>query len=196
MTADFAHLDALRSSLSHESARLAAARKPDEIATRKVLVAQIEAEIVSEIASLARRGIVEPVDEAILRVSRMESNKTALERAFELARSGRYLRLDQLLRRLNSEGYLGEQVTGPAVRKQLSQAIKESRSRPPFSPAASREQRGLGAAMVLLAREQLRALRPILLAPIGPLPPFHASASEWPMLLTLRCSIYIHVWSA
>ena len=65
MTADFAHLDALRSSLSHECARLAAARKPDEIATRKVLVAQIEAEIVSEIASLARRGIVEPVDEAI-----------------------------------------------------------------------------------------------------------------------------------
>jgi hypothetical protein len=124
------------------------------------------------------------------------SASTALERAFELARSGRYLRLDQLLRRLNSEGYLGEQVTGPAVRKQLSQAIKESRSRPPFSPAASREQRGLGAAMVLLAREQLRALRPILLAPIGPLPPFHASASEWPMLLTLRCSIYIHVWSA
>ena len=66
----------------------------------------------------------------------MEINKTALERAFELARSGRYLRLDQLLRRLNSEGYLGEQVTGPAVRKQLSQAIKESKSRPPFSPRA------------------------------------------------------------
>ena len=65
MTADFAHLDALRSSLSHERARLAAARKPDEMATRKVLVAQIEREIVSEIASLARRGIVEPVDEAI-----------------------------------------------------------------------------------------------------------------------------------
>jgi hypothetical protein len=66
----------------------------------------------------------------------MEINKTALERAFELARSGRYLRLDQLLRRLNKEGYLGEQVTGPAIRKQLNQAIKESRSRPPFSPRA------------------------------------------------------------
>jgi hypothetical protein len=66
----------------------------------------------------------------------MESNKTALERAFELARSGRYLRLEQLLRRLNNEGYLGEQVTGPVVRKQLNQAIKESRSRPPFSPSA------------------------------------------------------------
>jgi hypothetical protein len=66
----------------------------------------------------------------------MESNKTALERAFELARSGRYLRLEQLLRRLNNEGYLGEQVTGPVVRKQLNQAIKESRSRAPFSPSA------------------------------------------------------------
>jgi hypothetical protein len=64
----------------------------------------------------------------------MESNKTALERAFELARSGRYLRLDQLLRRLNNEGYPGEQVTGPAVRRQLNRAIKESKSRPPFSP--------------------------------------------------------------
>ena len=60
MTADFAHLDALRSSLSHEHARLAAARKPDEIASRKVMVAQIEKEIAGEIASLARRGIVEP----------------------------------------------------------------------------------------------------------------------------------------
>jgi hypothetical protein len=57
----------------------------------------------------------------------MESNKTALQRAFELAHSGRYLRLDQLLRRLNKEGYPGEQVTGPVVRRQLSRAIKESR---------------------------------------------------------------------
>jgi hypothetical protein len=65
MTADFAHLDALRSGLSHERARLAAARKPGEIAPRKVLVAQIEREIASEIASLAKRGIIEPVDEAI-----------------------------------------------------------------------------------------------------------------------------------
>jgi len=66
----------------------------------------------------------------------MESNKTALERALELARSGRYLRLDHLLRRLDKEGYPGEQVTGPAIRKQLNQAIRESRSRPPFSPRA------------------------------------------------------------
>jgi hypothetical protein len=44
-----------------------------------------------------------------------------------LARSGSYLRLDHLLRRLNKEGYLGEQVTGPVVRRQLSRAIKESR---------------------------------------------------------------------
>ena len=63
-TADFAHLDALRSGLLHECARLAAARKPGEIATRKVSVAQIEREIASELAFLARRGIVEPVDEA------------------------------------------------------------------------------------------------------------------------------------
>jgi hypothetical protein len=103
MTADFAHLDALRSSLSHEHTRLAAARKPDEIATRKVLVAQIEREIVSEIASLARRGIVEPVDEAITtrraspsslnqqsqRLRRRKSKKRLAEYRFSW--SGKYL---------------------------------------------------------------------------------------------------------
>ena len=87
MTADFAHLDALRSSLSHESARLAAARKPDEIATRKVLVAQIEREIVSEIASLARRGIVEPVDEAITtRTTRRASSSSLNQQSQRLRR--------------------------------------------------------------------------------------------------------------
>jgi hypothetical protein len=84
MTADFAHLDALRSSLSHECARLAAARKPDEIATRKVLVAQIEAEIVLEIASLARRGIVEPVDEAI--TTRRASSRSLNQQSQRLRR--------------------------------------------------------------------------------------------------------------
>ena len=47
--------------------------------------------------------------------------------AFELARSGRYLRLEEILRRLNFEGYRGEQVMGPAIRRQLRRAIKESR---------------------------------------------------------------------
>jgi hypothetical protein len=42
----------------------------------------------------------------------MESNKTALERAFELARSGRYLRLGHLLQRLRPTGYgAGDQKT-------------------------------------------------------------------------------------
>ena len=101
MTADFAHLDALRSSLSHESARLAAARKPDEIATRKVLVAQIE----REIASLATRGIVEPVDEAITtrrasssslnqqsqRLRRRKSKKRLAEYRSKRGRANNYL---------------------------------------------------------------------------------------------------------
>jgi hypothetical protein len=69
MTADFARLDALRSSLSHERARLTAPRKPGDVATRKLLVAQIaqiERELALEVASLARRGIVEPVDRSDL----------------------------------------------------------------------------------------------------------------------------------
>ena len=65
----------------------------------------------------------------------MESNKTALERVFELARSGRYLRLGHILQRLNDEDYSDQQVVGPVVRRQLNQAIKESRSRPSLQSA-------------------------------------------------------------
>jgi hypothetical protein len=45
--------------LAHERARLAAARQPGEIASRKVWVAQREKEIDGEIAFLAKRGLVE-----------------------------------------------------------------------------------------------------------------------------------------
>jgi hypothetical protein len=60
MKNDFEHLNALRQGLSHGRARLAAARKPGQIAARKIWIAQREREIAAEIAFLAKRGIVEP----------------------------------------------------------------------------------------------------------------------------------------
>lgn len=53
---DFSHLTALEIGLSHERARLAAARKAPEIALRTVWVAQYEKEIAGE---LKRLGLAE-----------------------------------------------------------------------------------------------------------------------------------------
>lgn len=48
------HLDALELNLSHERARLAAAKSPKEIAMRKVYVAQLEKEVAGELAFLGK----------------------------------------------------------------------------------------------------------------------------------------------
>lgn len=63
MLNDFAHLDTLRLSLSREQSRLANATSKGEIAQRTVFVSQIEKEIASEVAFLARKGIVEIASE-------------------------------------------------------------------------------------------------------------------------------------
>lgn len=49
---DLTHLDALRLRLSHERARLAAAKKPSEQEIRSVWVAGIEKEIAAELKFL------------------------------------------------------------------------------------------------------------------------------------------------
>jgi len=56
----------------------------------------------------------------------MDVNKTALERAFELARSGTCSSVALLVRRLNAEGYSGAQVDGRQLRKQLARLIEEA----------------------------------------------------------------------
>jgi hypothetical protein len=56
----------------------------------------------------------------------MHINKTALERAFELARSGACANVALIVRRLNSEGYLGAQVDGRQLKKQLARIIEEA----------------------------------------------------------------------
>ena len=54
----------------------------------------------------------------------MQSNKTTLERAFELARSGKYRTIRELIRELSSEGYSAEQVEGKQVRTHLLRLMK------------------------------------------------------------------------
>ena len=56
----------------------------------------------------------------------MDPNKTAIERAFELARSGAFKRVAELVAHLDGEGYDGRQIHGRALRKQLGDLIKEA----------------------------------------------------------------------
>ena len=57
----------------------------------------------------------------------MDTRKNTLERAFDMARTGRHARLSDLIDCLNREGYDGRQVSGPVLRKQLSNLIKEAK---------------------------------------------------------------------
>ena len=59
-------------------------------------------------------------------LSGMDTQKTTLERAFDMARTGRHACLSDLINCLNREGYDGWQVTGPVLKKQLSNLIKEA----------------------------------------------------------------------
>ena len=57
----------------------------------------------------------------------MDPNLTALERAFQLAATGRYLIVTEIKLRLHDEGYSHGQVDGPLLRKQLMDAIANAR---------------------------------------------------------------------
>lgn len=52
---------------------------------------------------------------------------TALERAFQLARSGEVSGLTEIRRALDREGYSGDQIEGPALKRQLAGLIKTAR---------------------------------------------------------------------
>jgi hypothetical protein len=60
---------------------------------------------------------------------------SSLERAFELARSGKYPSIDQIKRRLKSEGLNQDQIDGPVLRRQLRDAIADAALTPPLSNA-------------------------------------------------------------
>ena len=57
----------------------------------------------------------------------MDQTKTALERAFELAKSGRYTRVSDLKRAVSSEGYSAAQLQGPMLTRQLGQLIRAAK---------------------------------------------------------------------
>jgi hypothetical protein len=54
---------------------------------------------------------------------------TSLERAFQLARSGRVSGLSEIVKALGCEGYSGNQIAGPILRRQLVDLIKAARER-------------------------------------------------------------------
>ena len=56
----------------------------------------------------------------------MEPNKTSLERAFDLALSGKCLSIGDIQRQLIFEGYVVTQLEGKTLRKQLLELIKKA----------------------------------------------------------------------
>ena len=53
----------------------------------------------------------------------MYSSPTALERAFELAKSGKYSSVAEIKKQLKAERYTLEQITGKSLAKQLAALI-------------------------------------------------------------------------
>jgi hypothetical protein len=58
----------------------------------------------------------------------MNHTLTALERAFQLARSGDYVSVPNIKKQLSIEGYSAAQVTGGMLAKQLLALIREARA--------------------------------------------------------------------
>ena len=59
----------------------------------------------------------------------MNLNKSALERAFEMANTGECETVASVINHLNKEGYNGNQVTGRALVKHLSTLIAEAKQK-------------------------------------------------------------------
>jgi hypothetical protein len=64
------------------------------------------------------------------RLSGMDHRMTALERAFQLARSGQVSGLSEIVEALRREGYSRDQIEGPVLRRQLTSLIKTARQYP------------------------------------------------------------------
>jgi hypothetical protein len=60
--------------------------------------------------------------------SNMDQNVTAVERAFQLAKSGICLSVADLKKRLRLEGYATTQIVGRAISKQLRALIEAARN--------------------------------------------------------------------
>ncbi len=64
----------------------------------------------------------------------MDTHKTTLERAFDLARSGTYLTVAEIAQKLYSEGFAVAQIEGPALKKQLRELIEIATNQHPKRP--------------------------------------------------------------
>ena len=58
----------------------------------------------------------------------MDDRVTALERAFQLAKSGEYASVSAIKKQLKAERYEVTQITGRALSKQLNDLIKAAQS--------------------------------------------------------------------
>ena len=67
----------------------------------------------------------------------MDSYKSALERAFELAASGEFERVDEIRRRMRWEGYVTEQVVGRALSQQLNTIMRARQQLAPSGTLSS-----------------------------------------------------------
>ncbi len=59
----------------------------------------------------------------------MEPNVTSVERAFQLARTGRYSDVEQIRKRLKQEGYAQDQIAGRSLFRQLLEIIRATGSK-------------------------------------------------------------------
>jgi len=57
----------------------------------------------------------------------MHQKMSALERAFQLAKSGEVAGLTEIVTSLNREGYSASQIEGPLLKRQLANLIKAAR---------------------------------------------------------------------
>ena len=74
------------------------------------------------------RAIRGPAEERNSMMFYQENAQTALEKAFELARSGKCLNVTDIVKRLRSERYDVDQIHGPALKKKLMELIEQSRA--------------------------------------------------------------------
>jgi hypothetical protein len=56
----------------------------------------------------------------------MELHSTPIERAFELARSGKFSSVNEIIKHMKAEGISVAQITGNSLRKQLMALIREA----------------------------------------------------------------------
>ena len=56
----------------------------------------------------------------------MKPNVTAIERAFELAGTGRFLYVAEIRHQLRSEGYTSDGIIGPQLCSQLKKSIRQA----------------------------------------------------------------------